>query len=56
MRIIDLIFNIEIEEEKSYSLMGIGTSRNIIVDGDIIQATLGHSYHKRSNIANALKE
>ena len=56
MRILDLILNLEIQEEKEYTISDLRKSQNIIVDGDIIQAKIDIKDGKRSNIANALNE
>ena len=56
MRILDLILNLEIQEEKEYTIRDLRKSQNIIVDGDIIQAKIDIKDGKKSNIANVLSE
>ena len=56
MRILDLILNLEIQEEKEYTISDLRKSQNIIVDGDIIQAKIDIKDGKKSNIANVLSE
>lgn len=56
MRIIDLILNLEVQEEKEYTLNDVRSTHNIIVDGDIIQAKLDSKDNKRSNIKNVCNE
>ena len=56
MRIIDLILNLDIEEEMTYSIDDIGYSKHISVKGDIIRTTITDKKYKRDNIKKAFSE